>query len=158
MAHKNEVPGESDFLSTVAAGPRLKRTILVVLSISLVGFAAGLPLVQVQLAEAPAFIVGYGGVRCSIDVITAVLLFGQLCSFARGRCSFSPQATSSIAVPQGLTFPGAFSPTGLLVAGPQTAAWLYILWHFGFPLFVLGYALAARSRNDRIASIHIWPS
>src|SRR5207302_10853940 len=34
-----------------------------------------------------------------------------------------------------------FAPAGLLGAGPQTTAWLYIVWHGGFPLLVLGYAL-----------------
>jgi signal transduction histidine kinase len=29
-----------------------------------------------------------------------------------------------------------------LVGGLQTAAWLYVLWHCGFPLFVIGYALS----------------
>ena len=43
-------------------------------------------------------------------------------------------------IPHALTFPGAFSPSGLLGAGTQTTAWLYIFWHGGFPLFVLAYA------------------
>ena len=30
---------------------------------------------------------------------------------------------------------------GLLGAGLQTTAWLYILWHAGFPLFVIVYEL-----------------
>src|SRR6202045_2780992 len=40
-----------------------------------------------------------------------------------------------------LTFPGAFTPGGLLGAGLQTTHWLYILWHAGFPMFVIAYAL-----------------
>ncbi len=40
-----------------------------------------------------------------------------------------------------LSYPGVFSETGLLGAGPQTTAWLYIAWHGGFPLFVIAYAL-----------------
>ena len=34
--------------------------------------------------------------------------------------------------PFALTFPGAFAPTGLLGAGPQSAAWLNAFWRFGF--------------------------
>ena len=41
----------------------------------------------------------------------------------------------------GLTFPGVFTPSGLLGAGPQTTAWLYMFWHGGFPLFIIAYAL-----------------
>src|ERR1700689_5032254 len=39
-----------------------------------------------------------------------------------------------------LTFPGLFAPGGLLEAGPQTTAWLYMFWHGGFPLFVIAHA------------------
>jgi signal transduction histidine kinase len=42
-------------------------------------------------------------------------------------------------IPHALTFPGAFSPTGLLGAGPQTTAWLYTFWHLGFPAGLLMY-------------------
>lgn len=46
-----------------------------------------------------------------------------------------------IVVPHALSFPGAFAPTGLLGAKTQTTASLYIFWHRGFPLFVIGYAM-----------------
>jgi len=39
------------------------------------------------------------------------------------------------------TFPGLFSSTGLLGAGPQTSAWLDAFRHGAFPLFVICYAL-----------------
>lgn len=40
-----------------------------------------------------------------------------------------------------LTFPGLLAPPALLGAGLQSTAWLYILWHAGFPMFVIVYAL-----------------
>ena len=46
-----------------------------------------------------------------------------------------------MAMAHALSFPGLFAPGGLLGAGPQTTAWLYFLWHGGFPLFFIGYAL-----------------
>ncbi|TXC85533.1 GGDEF domain-containing protein [Paraburkholderia azotifigens] len=46
-----------------------------------------------------------------------------------------------------LTFPGVFTPTGLLGAGPYSAAWMWVFWHGGFPFFVI---LAALTR-DRFA-------
>ena len=49
--------------------------------------------------------------------------------------------TALMAASHALTFPGLFSPTGLLRAGPQTTAWLYMFWHGGFPLLVGAYAL-----------------
>ena len=44
-------------------------------------------------------------------------------------------------VAHGLTFPGAFSPGGLLGAGLQSTAWIYWFWHYGFPLALLAYGL-----------------
>ena len=50
-------------------------------------------------------------------------------------------------------FPGLFAPTGLLGAGPQSTAWLYMFWHGGFPLFVAAYAVARdRPRDAAIRS------
>ena len=43
-----------------------------------------------------------------------------------------------------------FSDTGLLHAGPQTTAWLYVVWHAGFPLFVLAFALRRRRTPDTL--------
>ncbi len=67
--------------------------------------------------------------------------------------------TSAAAVVHALTFPGLFAPSGLLGAGPQTTVWIFMIWHGGFPLFVLGYALTkgkeggARIRGSVIGAI-----
>ncbi|HIC7213707.1 GGDEF domain-containing protein [Burkholderia stabilis] len=44
-----------------------------------------------------------------------------------------------------LTFPGVFAPQGLLGARPQSAAWMWVFWHAGFPCLVMA-ALLARER------------
>jgi signal transduction histidine kinase len=54
-----------------------------------------------------------------------------------------------IIVPHALTFPGVFAPTGLLAAGDQTTAWLYVFWHGGFPLFVIAYAAFQNQESSR---------
>jgi hypothetical protein len=46
-----------------------------------------------------------------------------------------------IVIPWMLTFPGVFTPGGLLGAGLQSTNSLYIQWHAGFPGFVIAYAL-----------------
>ena len=48
--------------------------------------------------------------------------------------------TAMIVIPHALTFPGAFSPTGLLGAGLQSTGWLYYFWHIGSAAAVLIYA------------------
>ena len=40
-----------------------------------------------------------------------------------------------------MTFPDIFTPAGLLGAGSQTALWVCVFWHAGFPLVVIFYAL-----------------
>ena len=52
-----------------------------------------------------------------------------------------------MAVAHALTFPGAVHQDRP-VRGQQTTAWLYFLWHGGFPLLVIGYALL-RSRETQ---------
>ncbi len=153
--HENEVPGASGFLLTEVAGPRQKRIILIILSISLIGFVSGLPFVRVQLPEVTAFIPAYEGALWIIDVVIAVLLFGQfmeLRSWSLLILAAGYIFDAAMVVPHALAFPGVFSPSGLLEAGPQTAAWLYVFWHSGFPLFVLAYGVLARYETDRIAS------
>ena len=49
--------------------------------------------------------------------------------------------TAVAAIIHALTFPGLFTPTGLFNSGPQTTAWLYQIWHAGFPLLAIGYAV-----------------
>jgi hypothetical protein len=49
--------------------------------------------------------------------------------------------TGLIVIPHMLTFPGAFTPTGVLGAGPQSTAWLYHLWKVSLPVAVIVYVL-----------------
>ena len=78
------------------------------------------------------------------DSITAILLFAQF-SILRSRAILVIASgylfTALIIVPYVLAFPGVFAPNGL-IGGLQTSARLYLLWHCGFPLFVIGYALS----------------
>jgi len=51
-----------------------------------------------------------------------------------------------------LTFPGVFSPSGLLGAGLQSASWLAILRYAGFPAIVIAYALL----RDADPPVRLW--
>jgi diguanylate cyclase (GGDEF)-like protein len=111
--------------------------------VSVAIFIVILPFVTVPLAHIPAFIPAYESALVTGDLVTAVMLFSQfdilrlkaLLVLASGYLF-----TALIAIAHALSFPGAFSSAGLLGAGPQTTGWLYILWHGGFPLFVILYA------------------
>jgi membrane-associated sensor protein len=88
------------------------------------------PFAKTQLAEINSFIAAFGGVIFVTDLITSVLLFSQFAIYRLRAllvlaCGYLFSAL--IIIPYALTFPGAFSPTGLLGAGLQTTALLYWL-------------------------------
>src|ERR1700704_5102526 len=132
------------FLSTMPATHRDRTAALVVVGISAVLFACAVPFAGAPLAPVPAFVASYQSALAINDLITAILLFSQF-AILRSRallllaCGYL--FTSAAAVVHALSFPGLFAPTGLLNAGPQTTAWLYQIWHGGFPLCMVGYAL-----------------
>jgi signal transduction histidine kinase len=102
------------------------------------------PLSTIQPGRIDAFVPAYATALFVTDLITAVLLFAQF-SILRSRALLAIASgylfVALIVIPWMLTFPGVFTPDGLLGAGLQTTNWLYILWHTGFPMFVIAYAL-----------------
>jgi hypothetical protein len=79
----------------------------------------------------PAFIPAYEAALLLIDLITAVLLYDQSVRL-RSICIVALASgylfDAFMIVPHALTFPGVFTQTGLLGAGEQTTAWLYVFW------------------------------
>ncbi len=132
------------FLSTLPA-PRGQRLLaLAAVLISLAIFLAAAPFARLPLAPVPAFLPIYQSSLVICDLITAVLLFGQF-RVLRSRALLALVSaylfSAFMAIAHALSFPGLFAPAGGLIGGPQTTAWLYFLWHGGFPLLVLAYAL-----------------
>ena len=131
------------FLSTLPATNRDRTIALGVVVVSAIFFAVTLPFSRVQLPAVPAFVASYQSALAINDLITTILLLSQF-SLLRSRALLLLASgylfTAIIAVVHGLTFPNLLTPTGLFSAGPQTTAWLYMVWHGGFPFFVLGYA------------------
>ncbi|MGB6538884.1 MAG: MASE4 domain-containing protein [Xanthobacteraceae bacterium] len=141
----------SGFLSTVTARPRDRRLALGVVAVSALMFVCIAPFARVPLGKIPAFIPGYEAALAVNDLITAVLLFGQFAKLRSRALSVLASGylfTSLMAIPHALTFPGLFSPSGLLSAGPDSTAWLYAFWHGGFPLALIGYALLKEREHE----------
>ncbi|MBI3513166.1 MAG: MASE4 domain-containing protein [Proteobacteria bacterium] len=135
------------FLSEMPAGPGERRLVAAALAISVLAFCALAPFAQIKLARLPAFIPADEAALALTGLITAVLLFGHA-THLRSRPLLVLGAgylfNALIAVSHALSFPGLFAEGGLLGAGPQTTAWLYMFWHGGFALFVLAYAVQRR--------------
>ena len=142
-------------LATVVADPYQRRLALTAVAASIAAFLAAVPFARVPLAPLPAFIPAYEASLVVVDLITAVLLFGQ---FAQIRSAALLALASGylfdalMTVGHALSFPGLITPTGWLGAGSQTTAWLYMFWHGGFPLFVIAYAGLRRADQVRIAA------
>ena len=135
--------GRSFFLSTRLADRHDRRLATIVVAASAAIFLAAVPFAKVQLPPVVAFIPVYQSALVTNDLITAVLLFGQY-NIIRSRALLALAGgylfTAFIAIAHALTFPGMFAATGLLGAGPQSTAWLYMFWHGAFPLLVIAYA------------------
>ncbi len=132
------------FLSTLPASPRDHKIAVAVVCGSAIFFSAALPFAGTPLPAAPAFVAGYQSALAVSDLITTILLLSQF-ALLRSRALLVLASgyffTAIAAVAHAMTFPSLLSGDGLLNAGPQATAWLYIVWHGGFPLFVMGYAL-----------------
>jgi PAS domain S-box-containing protein len=147
-------PGATDsrrsFPSLLPAGPAQRRLALIIVLVSAVVFLAVVPFAKTPLPPIWAFIPVYESALVVNDLITAILLFSQF-SFLRSASllvlALGYLFTTLITISHGLTFPGLFSPAGWLGAGPQSTAWLYMFWHGGFPLFVIGYAALKTGRR-----------
>jgi two-component system, NarL family, sensor histidine kinase UhpB len=145
--------GNQMFLSTLPAGRSERRFALAAILVSIVLFAVCVPFAKRPLPVVWAFIPVYESALVMNDLITAMLLFGQFNSL-RSRALLALGSgylfSAGMTVAHGLTFPGLVTPTGLLGAGAQTTAWLYMFWHAGFPLFVTAYVLIGKaSRGPR---------
>jgi signal transduction histidine kinase len=140
-------------LANAPADTRQRQFVFILIILLLVVFAATVPFLHVQLNEFNVVVPLVATVMSINDLITSVLLYAQ-CSIYPSR-SFLALAsgylfTALIIVPHGLTFPGAFTATGLIGAGPQTSPWLFFSAHFGLPIALLCYT-QLRSPGDELA-------
>ncbi|MGE5169444.1 MAG: sensor histidine kinase [Rudaea sp.] len=131
-------------LATLPADRRERQRAAAAALASILILVALAPFAQRPLPEVQAFLPTYQSALVVCDVVTAILLFGQF-AILRSRALLVLAGgylfSAAMAVVHALSFPGLFAPAGLLGSGPQTTAWLYFFWHFGFPAAIVAYAL-----------------
>jgi len=146
--------GDLSFLTTSPATRSGRRLALAVMVLSAMVFAVALPFVKMPLGVIPSFIPAYQSALIVIDLTTAVLLFGQV-GILRSRALLVLASgylfAAFAAIAHALSFPGLLAEYGVLGGGRQTTAWLYMLWHGGFPLLVMFYALFKDN------TVKVWP-
>jgi PAS domain S-box-containing protein len=126
-----------------------RRLAGIIVSLSALFFFLTVPFATTPLIPLWAFIPLYQAALAVCTLITAGFFFAMF-SILRSRallvlgCGYL--FTALMVVPHSLTFPGLFTDSGLLGAGPQSTSWLYIFWHGTFPLFIIAYALLKNRR------------
>jgi len=147
------------YLSMLPAGVRERGWAFATIMASAAIFAMAIPYAKVPLLKVPAFIPVYESALLINEAITALFLLGQFVQLrSRGllllSCAYLFEAL--LIIPHALTFPGLFAEAGLLGAGPQSTAWLYMFWHAGFPVLVIAYAwISARNGKPKGHSLGI---
>jgi len=130
---------------------RMARAFLLALLLILLGTW---PFAAIRLPEVDAFVPTLAAALFVSDCVTAALLFAQfsiLRQWALLVIASGYLFSALIVVAHALAFPGAFTPTGVLGSGLQSAVWLYWFWHSGLPLAIIGYALL--KDTDRVADV-----
>ena len=142
-------------LTTEPPSEHQRRIAAASIALSLLIFLALAPFANLPWGRSELYLPVYESSLVMCDLLTCVFLFGQ---FALTRSSgvlilaAGYLFSAAMALLHELSFPGLFAPTGLLWANGQTTAWLYFLWHLGFPLAVFGFALRAE-RPLRVAAV-----
>jgi signal transduction histidine kinase len=142
------------FLSTMAASRAQRRFALAIVLVLGAAFVVTAPFAAVPMLHTDAFIPAYETALFVEDAITAALLFAQFAILRLPSMLLLGTGylfTGLIVVPHMLVFPGLFTPSGLLGAGPSSAAWLYVAWHVVFPLAVIVYAFMSDARPAAMA-------
>jgi signal transduction histidine kinase len=158
---------EEDFPLIIANLPATSQQKAIALGVAVLLFVAATviaPFASIQLGRVDAFIPVLQTALSVADFITAILLFAQysiqpqraLLALASGY-----MFSGSFAFLQTLAFPGGYAPNGLIGDGPNSPAWIYVLWHTTFPASILVYALtkdptgAARSGRSVMVALAI---
>ena len=146
-------------IATMKPTVRQRRLTLVLAAFVLIATGIIAPFGAVQLPKIDGFIPAIESAIIITDFFTAVLLFGQSRIIgSRGLLLLASGYLFSalIVVPHILTFPGAFAPSGLLGAGLSTTAWIFVFWHLGLSVSVIGYAYLIDEKRTLASSAIYW--
>ena len=150
-AHRNIFMPQASLRSSATA-PQRKRAILLALLIVLVAVAA-IPYASIALPVVLPFLPIFVATVTLTEGLTAYLLMVQF--VAVRRFYLVPLAgayayVAMLAPIQLLAFPGVFAPAGLLAGNTQSAVWMWVFWHGGFPFFI---GLSLLLRQSRVHSV-----
>jgi signal transduction histidine kinase len=131
-------------LANLPPGPTQRRLAFAA-GLAILGVAALVaPFASVQLVRSVAWIPITSTYIIIADLVTWLLLISQF-HIVRWHALLAVASgylfTAMMAVPLLLTFPGAFTETGLLGAGLQTNGWISSFWVSGYAFAAVGYGV-----------------
>ena len=142
--------------ANLPAGPT-ERRIACAVGVAILGIAVAVaPFASVQLSRIDVWTPITTTYVFIADLATWALLISQFDIVRRPALLVLASGylfTAVMSVPLLLTFPGAFTETGLLGAGLQTTGWLSAFWVAGYPLAAIGYAVL-KDREPRTLTSH----
>jgi len=152
----SEVTDQSSVLLANLPAGRTERRIALVVGLVLLGIGVVIvPFGKMQLPESNAWVPLITSFMIVADLITWFLLISQF-TIVRSRALLVLASgylfTAAMTIPLFLSFPDAFSPTGLLGARLQTGLWLAMFRMSGYPLAVIFYV--AMKKEPRAPVLH----
>jgi len=151
---RSEFADHETLLATLPATSRQRRSALAVAVLLLLAIGVLAPFASTTLPQFPAFVSSVEVAIFITDLITSILLFAQF-SIYRSRALLTIASgylfAALIVIPHAISFPGAFAPTGLLGGSFQSTGWFFIIWHTGFSVALLGYALLKDEERAKYA-------
>jgi signal transduction histidine kinase len=150
-AARGKLDPNSISIATTVPSDRQRYLAVAVVLIVIAAFVSLTPFATIRLARVDSFIPVIQAIIMVTDLLTAVLLFNRILLIYSHPVLVLANGylfSALIVIPHSLSFPGGFSPTGLLGAGPQTTTWLFIFWHFGFAASVLAYAVLSGGKRN----------
>lgn len=158
MTTSRSAPPAAD--AALPASPPQRRFALTVAAIITLVALATLPFARLPGPVIAPFIPASATAIILLDLITALMFLLQFRLYGRPAVLLLGCAylyTGLVVIPYILVFPGVFSAEGLLGAGPQSAAWLWLFWHGGFPALLLAHATILR-REQNAKVVMQWPA
>jgi len=146
--------GRRDSPALLSAAPATtphNRAALAVMLVVLVVLCATLPFAQRLWTPFPGFILIQQPVQAGNCIIIAALLFGQYSITRTPSLNLLAAGylfTALMIIAHTLSFPGAFSETGLFPGGVQATSWLYPAWHTILPMTIIVYALLPSDQSS----------
>ena len=104
---------------------------------------AALPVHNIHVGAIPGLVPALDAGMLVCDVMTAAILYAQAAVFRSRALTVLASGyvvSGLLLIPWALTFPGAFSPSGLLGAKLNTTAWIATGWRLTVPIAIFFYA------------------